>query len=44
MNIEEAIKVLESHQAWRLGDDDVQMTDPKKLTEAIDVILFHLRK
>jgi hypothetical protein len=44
MSIEEAIKVLESHQAWRLGDDDVQMTDPKKLTEANNVILNYLRR
>lgn len=43
MNLSEAIKVLEDHQAWRKGDDTKPATDPKRLTEAIDIAI-HLLK
>lgn len=42
MKLTEAIKVLEDHQIWRLGAD-TPPTDPKLLTEAIDIAL-HLLK
>ncbi len=41
MTIPEAIKVLEDHQKWRLGADTEQ-TDPKKLTEAIEIAIIML--
>jgi hypothetical protein len=38
MKITEAIKLLRHHQGWRLGDD-VEMLEPKQVTEVIDTIL-----
>ena len=39
MEIEQAVKILSDHQKWRLGDDTIEATKPKELTEAINVIL-----
>ena len=41
MNLKEAIEILMIHNKWRLGSD-VVMVEPKKLTEAIDVVLYEL--
>ena len=38
MTYQEAIKVLKIHQEWRLGAE-IEMLEPKELTEAIDTIL-----
>ena len=38
MKITEAVKLLRHHQGWRLGDD-VEMLEPKQVTEVIDTIL-----
>ena len=38
MKYQEAIKVLKIHQEWRLGAE-IEMLEPKELTEAIDTIL-----
>ena len=38
MKITEAIKLLRHHQGWRLGDD-IEMLEPKQVTEVIDTIL-----
>lgn len=38
MKYQEAIKVLKIHQEWRLGAE-IEMLEPKELTEAIDAIL-----
>jgi len=38
MKITEAVKLLEQHQGWRLGDD-IEMLEPKQVTEVIDTIL-----
>lgn len=40
MTYEEAIKTLKIHQEWRLGAD-IEMLEPKIITEAIDAILFY---
>ena len=36
--------ILENHQKWRRGDDSVPMTDPKELSESLDVTLELLRR
>jgi len=41
MKLKQAIKTLKKHQQWRLGADTEQ-TEPKKLTEAIDIVLYGL--
>lgn len=41
MTIREAYRILRDHQKWRLDQSDVA-TDPKKLTEAIEVILGYV--
>jgi hypothetical protein len=41
MTIREAYRTLREHQKWRLDQSDVA-TDPKKLTEAIEVILNYV--
>jgi hypothetical protein len=38
MTITEAIKLLRHHQGCRLGDD-IEMLEPKQVTEVIDTIL-----
>lgn len=46
MTLEEAIKVLTDHNIWRLGAD-TEPTNPKKLTEALDIairLLSQLKK
>ncbi|AGO49645.1 hypothetical protein Phi13:2_gp035 [Cellulophaga phage phi13:2] len=40
MKIKEAIQVLKDHNIWRKGEnEEVQMTDPKKLGVAIDTVV-----
>ncbi len=39
MKITEAVKLLKHHQGWRLGDD-IEMLEPKQVTEVIDTILM----
>ena len=43
MTNKEAIEILESHNRWRRGDDDVKETDPKlygmALDKAIEVLI-----
>jgi hypothetical protein len=41
MKLTKAIKVLKKHQKWRLGAE-TKPTEPKKLTEAIDIVLYGL--
>jgi hypothetical protein len=40
MKIKKAIKILKKHQKWRLGAE-TKPTEPKKLTEAINRVLYH---
>jgi len=44
MNIKKAIEVLEYHQQWRLGDDDIVQTNARELTESINIILVEVKK
>ena len=39
MELKTAIEILEYHQEWRLGKREDMIHEPKKLTEAIDIIL-----
>lgn len=41
MELTEAIKILKHHQKWRLGSD-IEMTNPKKLSQAIDCVIMEL--
>jgi hypothetical protein len=41
MTLTKAIKILKKHQKWRLGAE-TKPTEPKKLTEAINIILYGL--
>ena len=43
MTLEIAIEILTYHQEWREGKRDDMKYEPKELTEAIDVILNHLK-
>lgn len=43
MKINEAISLLEYHQKWRRGDEQI-MVDPKQLGEAIDMVLERFNK
>lgn len=43
MNLKEAIKVLKAHNKWRTGSD-IEPTEPKKLTEALDIAINLLSK
>lgn len=42
MELKEAIEILEYHQRWRKSEESV-MVDPVTLTEAIDIILCHVK-
>ncbi len=39
MSLDKAIKILEYHQQWRLGNEDIMKYKPKDITEALDVVL-----
>lgn len=39
-----AVKILEDHNKWRRGDDDMEMADPKQLGEAIDFIVSQFKQ
>ena len=44
MELKTAIEILEYHQEWRLGKRQDMIHEPKKLTEAINVILSEVKK
>ena len=44
MELKTAIEILEYHQEWRLGKRDDMIHEPKKLTEALDMVLSEVRK
>lgn len=44
MELQTAIEILEYHQAWRLGLRQDMIHDPKKLTEAFDIVLKEVKK
>ena len=44
MELNTAIEILEYHQEWRLGKREDMIHEPKKLTEAIDIVLSEVKK
>ena len=44
MELKTAIEILEYHQEWRLGKRDDMIHEPKKLTEALDIVLEQVKK
>lgn len=44
MEIKTAIEILEYHQEWRLGKRKDMIHEPKKLTQAIDIILSEVKR
>lgn len=44
MELQTAIEILEYHQEWRLGKRDDMIHEPKKLTEALDIVLTEVKK
>lgn len=43
MTIEQAIEILERHNKWRRGDDEIPETNPKELGEAIDTVVDNFK-
>jgi hypothetical protein len=44
MELQTAIEILEYHQQWRLGKREDMIHEPKKLTEALDIVLSEVKK
>ena len=44
MELQTAIEILEYHQEWRLGKREDMIHSPKKLTEALDIIISEVKK
>ena len=44
MELKTAIEILEYHQEWRLGKREDMIHEPKKLTQALDIILNEVKK
>lgn len=39
MTVEESSKILEHHNKWRLGEEDLEMLPPSQISKAIDVAI-----
>jgi hypothetical protein len=44
MELKTAIEILEYHQEWRQGRREDMIHEPKKLTEALDMVLCEVKK
>lgn len=44
MELKTAIEILEYHQEWRLGKREDMIYEPKKLTEALDIVLKEVKR
>lgn len=44
MELKTAIEILDYHQEWRLGKREDMIHEPKKLTEALDIVLGEVKK
>lgn len=44
MELQTAIEILEYHQEWRLGKREDMIYEPKKLTDALDIVLSEVKK
>ena len=43
MDLEKALGILEIHNRWRRGDEQVQMLNPSDIGNAIDVVTGHFK-
>ena len=43
MELQTAIEIIEYHQEWRLGQREDMIHEPKKLTEALDIVLSEVK-
>lgn len=43
MELQTAMEILEYHQQWRLGKREDMIYEPKKLTEALDVVISKVK-
>jgi len=43
MDLQTAIEILEYHQKWRLGEIEHMILEPKRITEALDVVLSEVK-
>ena len=43
MELQTAIEILEYHQEWRLGKREDMIHEPKKLTQALDIVLSDVK-
>jgi len=43
MELKTAIEILEYHQEWRLGKREDMIHEPKKLTQALDIVLSDVK-
>lgn len=44
MDLKTAIEILDYHQEWRLGKRDDMIHEPKKLTQALDIVLAKVKE
>lgn len=44
MELQKAIEILECYQEWRVGKIDDMIIEPKKLTNALDMVLSEVKK
>ena len=44
MELQTAIEILEYHQEWRLGKREDMIHEPKKLTEALDIVISEVKE
>ena len=44
MELKTAIEILEYHQEWRLGKREDMIHEPKKLTQALDIVINEVKK
>ena len=44
MELKTAIEILNYHQEWRLGKREDMIHTPKKLTEALNIVLSEVKK
>jgi hypothetical protein len=43
MTLQEALTILSTYHAWRIGDDEVHMQKPSEVTKAIETLLkYHI--
>jgi len=41
MTLQEALLILQTFHAWRIGDEEVHMQKPSEVTKAIETILHY---